>query len=73
MADPFLTRITRIQACRADLLTSGVDLADGRAGVFVRAHLDYFQLMLGDESTADEVVALIARAAGHGPFDRRPA
>jgi hypothetical protein len=57
-------RLARIRACRVDLLTHGFDLlaADGPAlGEFVARHLEYFQAMLGDDSSRAQVVALIQR------------
>jgi hypothetical protein len=54
-------------ACRGDLLKSGIDLA-GLAGAaltaFVRQHLEYFQSMLGDDSSASQVVALVYHERG---------
>ena len=55
-------RVTRMGACRADLLESGIDLSrlvGAELRVFVRENLDYFQAMLGDDTTADQVEALV--------------
>lgn len=55
-------RIARMTACRVDLLTSGIDLS-GMVGTtltgFIREHLEYFQSMLGDDSPASRVLALV--------------
>lgn len=55
-------RVARMGACRADLMESGIDLA-GLVGaelkVFVRENLEYFQAMLGDDTPADQVEALV--------------
>jgi hypothetical protein len=55
-------RVARMSACRADLLESGIDLSEmvGTAlEDFVHEHLEYFQAMLADDSSVDEVEALV--------------
>lgn len=59
-----LHRVSRMGACRADLMENGIDLwaMDARRlEAFVDEHLGYFQVMLGDDSSAAEILAL----AGH--------
>ena len=54
-------RIARMSACRADLSDNGIELGemDGmRLAAFVEENLEYFQVMLGDDSPAEEVLAL---------------
>jgi hypothetical protein len=72
-------RVARIRACRVDLLTSGIDLAamgPTSLDAFVRAHLEYFQCMLGDDSSHRHVVALLRHEllprAGSSPIDAKP-
>lgn len=53
---------TRIATCIADLSDNGINLAgadDGHLRQVVREHLEYFQLMLGYDSDAAEVLELI--------------
>lgn len=57
-------RLRLIKACRIDLLSNAVDVTamsrpqlDGLVG----EHLEYFQLMLHDESTSAQVLSLIRR------------
>ena len=53
---------TRIATCIADLSDNGIDLGradDHRLRQVVREHLEYFQLMLGYDSDAAEVLELI--------------
>jgi hypothetical protein len=55
-------RTARISACRVDLLTSGIDLAgmdDATSAAFVDEHLEYFQSMLGDDTPAELILALV--------------
>ena len=55
-------RVARMGACRADLMESGIDLSrlvGAELRVFVRENLEYFQAMLGDDTTADQVEALV--------------
>ena len=55
-------RQQRVRACVADLLENGIDLLRASDGVIrevVRDHLDYFQLMLGENRKARQVVSLI--------------
>lgn len=55
-------RLDRIRTCVADLSENGIDLdrADDRLlGQLVREHIEYFQLMLGYDSDASEVLELI--------------
>ena len=66
------TQLTRLTACRADLLDNGIDLAraDSRAlSRLVGRHLDYLQLMLGWDAGVREITRLVANsnaAAGAG-------
>lgn len=59
---------TRIGMCLDDLSHNGIDLMeadDRRIRQVVREYLEYFQLMLGYDSDAAEVLELIkARRAG---------
>lgn len=51
-----------IRACVADLHDNGIDLSHARHAecvAFVRQHLDYFQLMIGSECAASEIVGLL--------------
>jgi hypothetical protein len=51
-----------ILACVSDLRSNGIDLThadEGRVRQVVREHIDYFQLMLGYDSDATEVVQLV--------------
>ena len=60
----FERRLARIRACRLDLLTEGMNLrAPDGAGLLdlVTQYLEYFQAMLGDDSSAR------ARNRGAGP------
>lgn len=55
-------RIERIESCISDLSDNGINLmgADDRRLVqVVREHLEYFQLMLGYDSDAQEVLDLL--------------
>ncbi len=61
------TQLTRLAACRADLLDNGIDLAraDFRALCrLVRRHLGYLQLMLGWEAGLREIVGLVGNLYG---------
>jgi hypothetical protein len=52
----------RIQCCIADLSENGINLIgadDRKVARVVREHLEYFQLMLGYDSDAREVLELI--------------
>ena len=63
----FERRLARVRACRLDLLTEGVNLrAPDAAGLLdlVTEHLEYFQAMLGDDSGAHEIVALVRHECG---------
>lgn len=58
------TRLERMGRCESDLARNGVDLlgAGERAmRLLVRRHLDYFQLMLGFDADAREIIALAKR------------
>jgi hypothetical protein len=60
-------QLTRLAACRADLLDNGIDLAcaDLRAlWRLVTRHLDYLQLMLGWEAGPREIVGLVGSLYG---------
>lgn len=56
--------LERIQFCISDLSQNGIDLAGadnrGRARL-VREHLEYFQMMLGYDSDASEILELLKR------------
>lgn len=55
-------RLDRIRTCVSDLRDNGINLIgadDDRLAQVVRQHLEYFQLMLGDDSEADEVLELL--------------
>lgn len=57
-------RLERIAACRLDLFENGIDISCQTAvelGAFVEQELEYFQLMLGDDSTPGQVLSLIRR------------
>ena len=57
-------RVDRISACVNDLSSNGIELqnaSDGRLREVVREHLDYFQLMLGYDSDAGEVLELLKK------------
>jgi len=54
--------LERIQFCISDLSENGIDLvgADSRRQArLVREHLEYFQLMLGYDSDASEILELL--------------
>lgn len=55
-------RLGKISACRSDLLANDIDVtaldATQVAGL-VGAHLEYFQMMLGDDSTPGQILSLI--------------
>jgi hypothetical protein len=58
------TCMERIESCISDLSENGINLvgADERKLTqVVREHLEYFQLMLGYDSDAQEVLALLKR------------
>lgn len=58
---------TRIATCIADLSENGINLSaadDRRLRQVVREHLEYFQLMLGYDSDAGEVLRLIRDRKG---------
>jgi len=64
------TRLSRMRACRSDLLVNDIalDSADHQAlAELSRRHLDYFQLMLGYDAAPGELVSLAKR------IRRRPA
>jgi hypothetical protein len=61
--------LTRLRLCRRDLLTHGIGL-DCRnhaqlRGV-VRSHLDYFQMMLGQDVSADAIARLVRSTVAAG-------
>lgn len=57
-----VNRLDRMTTCRLELLEAGVDLSTiGRRAHLVTEHLEYFQMMLGDESTARQVLSLMRR------------
>lgn len=56
------TRQERIRACVEDLMANGIDLLhanEHEIRAVVRENLDYFQLMIGDESRPGQVVSMI--------------
>jgi hypothetical protein len=60
------SRLMAIGRCRSDLLNDGLDLhtiTRVRLRALVRTDLEYFQLMLGDESRPGQIIALIQRDA----------
>jgi hypothetical protein len=51
-----------ILACVSDLRSNGIDLThadDGRVRQVVREHIDYFQLMLGYDPEAGEIIEMV--------------
>ena len=57
-----MSRLLTIGRCRRDLLNNGVDLnalPRVRLRTMVRTDLEYFQLMLGDESSPRQIISLI--------------
>jgi hypothetical protein len=59
------TCMERIESCISDLSDNGIDLNradERRLGQVVREHLEYFQLMLGYDSDAREVLELIRKS-----------
>jgi hypothetical protein len=59
------TCIERIETCISDLSDNGIELKgadDRKLAQVVREHLEYFQLMLGYDSDAREVLALLKRS-----------
>lgn len=55
-------RRQRISDCLRDLKTNGIQIrgaADPTLVDIVRRHLDYFQLMIGDDSSPQEVLSLL--------------
>lgn len=64
MLPTYQTRLDRIDSCLVDLSDNGIQLAhadERRVAQVVRQYLEYFQLMLGYDSDACEVLALIRR------------
>ena len=58
------TQLSRMTACRSDLLDNGIDLdvlAPRALCDVARRNLEYFQSMLGYDAGLREVVALIER------------
>jgi len=54
-------RIARMSACRGDLLENGIVLGAmdaAKLAAFVDEHLEYFQVMLGDDSSAEQILEL---------------
>ena len=67
MSTPAAINLRRMRQCELDLKRNGIDLAETggrRLRLLVRQHLDYFQLMLGYDAAASEVVALESRLRG---------
>ena len=58
------SQLAGIRSCVSDLSANGIDVSEvddrGLRSV-VREHLDYFQLMLGCEPAAEDIVDLINR------------
>jgi hypothetical protein len=68
MIPPRKTQLTRLAACRSDLLENGIDLAPAdlrRLCQLVRRHLDYLQLMLGWDAGVREIVGLVGSCDGN--------
>ena len=58
------TRLSRMRACRSDLLANDIALNEADhlgLGELSRRHLDYFQLMLGYDVAPGELVSLAKR------------
>jgi hypothetical protein len=58
------TRLDRIGTCISDLSENGIQLSgadDRQLGRLVSEHLEYFQLMLGYDSDAGEVLELLKK------------
>ena len=65
-----------MRLCERDLKSNGIDLAvadEGAMRLFVRQHLDYFQLMLGYDAAPREVIALENRLRSRRSTGRRRA
>ena len=70
MLPSYQTQLSRVHACRADLLDNGIDLARGDCRArchIVRRHLDYLQLMLGWDAGLREIVSLVGNATDVSP------
>ena len=66
-------RLDRIRACVCDLSDNGIDLEhadDNGIDRVVHEHIDYFQLMLGYDTDASEVLELLRSRT---PLNRRDA
>ena len=66
-------RLHRIRSCIADLADNGIQLRganDHQLVQVVRDHLEYFQMMLGYDSDAAEVLDLIRRRMSKAGSDR---
>ena len=67
MVPSYQTQLSRVNACQADLLDNGIDLARGDCRArcrVVRRHLDYLQLMLGWHADLREIVGLFGSSTG---------
>jgi len=68
-------RLQRISFCIADLGDNGISLTqihDRKLQKLVRQYVDYFQLMLGYDSDAEEIIALLkARRDSDAPESER--
>ena len=67
MLPSYRTQLSRVDACRADLLDNGIDLARADARTLCRLvtrHLDYLQLMLGWDAGLREIVRLVGSLYG---------
>jgi hypothetical protein len=74
MTPSFNARLGLIRSCVEDLRVNGIDLAGAdvcRIEQVVHQHLDYFQLMLGYEPEAPEVVSLIRQEVEPAGAGRR--
>lgn len=62
-----IARLGVIAACRIDLMSNAIDVAGmtvPQRVELVREHLEYFQLMLADDSTPAQILSLIRRETG---------
>lgn len=60
--------VDRMESCVSDLSQNGIKLEganDRKLKSVVREHLEYFQLMLGYDSDAGEVLKLLKERARH--------
>lgn len=63
------TRLNRIASCISDLSQNGINLLEAdetQRDRMVREHIEYFQLMLGYDSDASEILSLLKARAAEG-------